>query len=140
MIICLEFACGPADATAIPKTPSSLASFKSRLVLPFWYRLTQVVRDKRPLNCGHSSSSNSLSLHTVCFSAFNTVGRKEGHWACNIASLITSIPFLTLSFKQVSLNYQTKVIVFVAVIVIVAATFLVHKILNALLRLYSVYM
>ena len=26
-----------------PKTPSSLASLKSRLVLPFWYRLTQVV-------------------------------------------------------------------------------------------------
>ena len=26
-----------------PKTPSSLASFKFRLVLPFWYRLTQVV-------------------------------------------------------------------------------------------------
>ena len=35
------------------KTPSSLASFKSRLVLPFWYRLTQVVLEKRPLNrCG----------------------------------------------------------------------------------------
>jgi len=28
----------------------SLASEKSRLVLPFWYRLTQVVPDKRPLN------------------------------------------------------------------------------------------
>jgi len=28
----------------------SLASVKSRLVLPFWYRLTQVVRDKGPLN------------------------------------------------------------------------------------------
>jgi len=33
-----------------PKTPSSLASFKSKLVLPFWYRLTQVVLEKRPLN------------------------------------------------------------------------------------------
>jgi len=33
-----------------PKTPQSLASFKSRLVLPFWYRLTQVVLEKRPLN------------------------------------------------------------------------------------------
>jgi len=32
------------------KTPSSLASFKSRLVLPFWYRLAQVVLEKRPLN------------------------------------------------------------------------------------------
>jgi len=29
-----------------PKTPSSLASFKSRPVLPFRYRLTQVVLEK----------------------------------------------------------------------------------------------
>ena len=28
----------------------SLAPVKSRLVLPFWYRLTQVVLEKRPLN------------------------------------------------------------------------------------------
>ena len=33
-----------------PKTPSSLAWFKSRLVLPFWYMLAQVVLEKRPLN------------------------------------------------------------------------------------------
>jgi len=33
-----------------PKTPSSLATFKSRLVLHFWYRLTQVVLEKRVLN------------------------------------------------------------------------------------------
>jgi len=31
-------------------TPSSLASFKSRLVLPFWYWLTQAVLEKRLLN------------------------------------------------------------------------------------------
>ena len=30
------FAYCPADATAIQKTPSSLATFKSRVVLPFW--------------------------------------------------------------------------------------------------------
>jgi len=30
--------------------PLSLAPVKSRLVLPFWYRLTQVVLEKRPLN------------------------------------------------------------------------------------------
>ena len=29
-----------------PQTPSSLASFKSRLVLPFWYRLTQAVLEE----------------------------------------------------------------------------------------------
>ena len=34
----------------LPKTQSSLASVKSRLVLPFWYRITQVVLEKRPLN------------------------------------------------------------------------------------------
>jgi len=30
-----------------PKTPSSLASFKSKLVLPFWYWLTQVVLEQQ---------------------------------------------------------------------------------------------
>ena len=30
--------------------PSSLALIKWRLVLPFWYRLTRVVLEKRPLN------------------------------------------------------------------------------------------
>ena len=41
-----RLAYGPADATA----DATLASVKSRLVLPFWYRLTQVVPDKGPLN------------------------------------------------------------------------------------------
>jgi len=46
------FAYGPADATAIP----TVASFKSRLVLPYWYWLIQVVQEKRPLNgCSRSS-------------------------------------------------------------------------------------
>ena len=31
-------------------TTSSLASVKSKMVLPFWCRLTQVVPEKRPLN------------------------------------------------------------------------------------------
>jgi len=44
---CRWFAYGPADATA---TRSSLASLKSRLVWPFWCRLTQVVLVKRPLD------------------------------------------------------------------------------------------
>jgi len=42
-----------------PKTPSSLASFESRLVLPFWCWLTQVVLENRPLN-GYSSGSSSI--------------------------------------------------------------------------------
>jgi len=32
------------------KTPSSHAPFKSRMVLPFWYQLAQVVLEKRPLS------------------------------------------------------------------------------------------
>ena len=45
-----------------PKTPSSLVSFKSRLVLPFWYQLTQVVMEKRPLNrCSSNSSCDPLT-------------------------------------------------------------------------------
>ena len=43
------YACGPSDAI-VSKTPSSVASFKSRLFLPFWYRLTQVVLEKRSLS------------------------------------------------------------------------------------------
>ena len=43
-----------------PKTPSYLASFKARLFLPFWYRLIQVVLEKRPLNSCSSSSSSSI--------------------------------------------------------------------------------
>ena len=58
---CRLFAYGPAGATTIPKLLSSFASFKSRLVLPFWYRLTQVVLEKRPLN-GCSSSYVALWL------------------------------------------------------------------------------
>jgi len=45
VVICLQQG---ADCLHIPKLPSSLASFKSRMVLPFfWYRLTQVVLETR---------------------------------------------------------------------------------------------
>jgi len=49
-----------------PKTPLSLASFKSRLVLPFWYRLTELMLEKRLLN-GRSSSSSLVSRFTSYF-------------------------------------------------------------------------
>ena len=54
MVICLERGADCLHMVQLmllhPKTPSSLASFKSRLVLPFWYRLTPVVLEKRQLN------------------------------------------------------------------------------------------
>jgi len=59
VVICLERGAGCLHMVQLmplyPKTLSSLASSKSRLVLPFLYRLTQVVLEKRPLN-GCSSS------------------------------------------------------------------------------------
>ena len=71
MFICLERG---ADCLHIvqlmplhPKTPSSIASFKSTLVLPFWYRLAQVVLETRPLNECSSSSSSSTHTHTHTF-------------------------------------------------------------------------
>ena len=42
-----------------PKTLSLLASFKSGLALPFWYRLNQVLLEKGPLNWCSSSNSSS---------------------------------------------------------------------------------
>jgi len=67
---------GRADATA-SQTPSFLALFKSRLVLPSsWYRVTKVVVEKRLLNgCGsgrgrgsgrNSSSSSSSKPSSLC--------------------------------------------------------------------------
>jgi len=54
VVICLERGANCLHMVQLmplhPQTPSSLASFESRLVLPFWYRLTQVVLEKRPLN------------------------------------------------------------------------------------------
>jgi len=58
-----------------PKNPLSLVSFKSRLVLPFWYRLIQVVLEKRSLNGCSSSSSNKSMIITVIPGPIHTVVR-----------------------------------------------------------------
>ena len=47
MVICLELG---ADLHMAQRIPLSLASVKSRLLLPFWYRPTRVVPEKGPLN------------------------------------------------------------------------------------------
>jgi len=52
-----------------PQTPSSLASFKSRLVLPFWYRLTQTVMEKMPLNRRCSQVMTSIISAYQIYSA-----------------------------------------------------------------------
>jgi len=70
LVICLEWG---ADLHMIqlmplhPKTSSSLASFKSRLVLPFWYRLTRVVPDKLLAAENRDKGDNLwLNAHVVC--------------------------------------------------------------------------
>jgi len=49
VVICLERGADLHTAQLMP-LPLSLASVKSRLILPFWYWLTQVVPDKGLLN------------------------------------------------------------------------------------------
>ena len=66
MVICLERAADCLHMVHLmplhPKTTSSLASFKSRLVLPFWYWLTEVILEKRPLRGCSSTSTTIIEL------------------------------------------------------------------------------
>jgi len=50
VVICLERAADLHTAQLMPPHSLSLASIKSRLVLPFWYWPTRVVPEKGPLN------------------------------------------------------------------------------------------
>jgi len=50
MVICLGRGADLHMAQLMPLPLMSLASVKSRLVLPFWYRLTRVVLEKGLLN------------------------------------------------------------------------------------------
>jgi len=59
------------------QTPSSLTSFKSRLVLPFWYQLTHVVLQKRPLNgCSYYVFVRFVFVNQVKVVLYNHVSRK----------------------------------------------------------------
>ena len=76
----------------------SLASVKSRLVIPFWHRLTRVVLDKGPLNvCSRSSSSmtrlrdfehKSLTISNYAYSKMLSVLRygnaSDIRWRTNL--------------------------------------------------------
>jgi len=50
VVVCLKQGADLHMAQLMPPHSLSLASVKSRLVLPFWYRLTWVVPEKGPLN------------------------------------------------------------------------------------------
>ena len=93
-----------------PKTPSSLASFKPRLVLPFWYRLTQVVLENGPLN-GCKLNSSTYSYVSVYFCRWNNVRCKDLliSWCYQpgcVPSLQQSVIKMTVSWLDVlSANY-----------------------------------
>jgi len=50
MVICLGRGADLHMAQLMPLPLTISCSSKSRLVLPFWYRLTRIVPDKGPLN------------------------------------------------------------------------------------------
>jgi len=52
VIICLQRGADLHMAQLMPLSLTVCSSVKSRLVLPFWYRLTWVVPEKGPLNGG----------------------------------------------------------------------------------------
>ena len=56
----------------------SLASVKSRLVLPFWYRLTQVVLDKGPLNGCVCVSARITATDTSTAASFSVSMQEIG--------------------------------------------------------------
>jgi len=50
MVICLELGADVHMDQLMPLPLTVSCSSKIQIVLPFWYRLTQVVLEKRPLN------------------------------------------------------------------------------------------
>jgi len=68
MVICLAWGADLHMSQLMPLPLTISCSSKSRLVLLFWYRLTQVVTNKMPLNgCNSSSSSSSRSRSSSIF-------------------------------------------------------------------------
>ena len=69
MVICLQRGADLCMAQLMPLPSLSLASVKSRLVLPFWYRLTRVVQDKGPLNGCVCTLTHTFTYHSCLFNA-----------------------------------------------------------------------
>ena len=68
VVICLERDADLHMVQLMPLHSLSVASVKSRLVLPFWHRLTRIVPDKGPLNgrvcvCVCAAEEDSGDVH-----------------------------------------------------------------------------
>ena len=79
MVICLERGADlhMAQLMPLPLTVSCSSKIQidlSRLILPFWYRLTQVVLEKRPLNgCNGCSCVVVVILYMACMPGYVSV-------------------------------------------------------------------
>ena len=90
VVVCLEWGADlhTAQLMPLPLIVSCFSKLKSRLVLPFWYRLTRVVPEKGPLNgcvcvCWHLQSyicSTPLAIHRYLLSV-----------GCSAANLLAAI-------------------------------------------------
>ena len=103
----------------------SLASVKSRLVLPFWYRLTWVVPDEGPLNgcvclmstwnssCARNTFSRSIVIivtelvHWLCLVSCYIcfVKRWGGLWGCQFAHFPFAVPYNSPLIKGQCTNF-----------------------------------
>jgi len=91
-----------------PKTWSSLVTFKSRLVVPFWYRLSQVVVEERP-SCRRVQVTSMPSSQTepVCMCSPEWITATS--IVCKTSSVLAagSVP-VTLKFGESSLALDDK--------------------------------
>jgi len=75
MVICLE-----RDADLLMAHLQPLALVKSRLVLPFWYRLTWVVPEKEPLNVCVCNRQRDIQTDVLITILCTTTRGKEKIW------------------------------------------------------------
>ena len=87
-------------AQLMPLPLTSLAPVKSRLVLPFWYRLTWVVPDKGPLNgcvCEVYMDFSDFVIYFYRVAYTTTVGPNHNHRMlrikCNFFSLYVHLVY-----------------------------------------------
>ena len=92
MVICLVHGADMHVAQLMP-LPLSVSSVKSRLVLPFWYRLTPVVPGKWPLNgclCVYASEAELVRMSAVEIGAERAKSRVSGSRAMSGCGKIRS--------------------------------------------------
>ena len=83
----------------------SLAPVKSRFVLPFWYRLTQVVLEKRPLN----GCSRIVSVVRICLLHHQS---DQYMLVSKFESMESSIPDSAFRYCTLSVHYGPQKSIF----------------------------